>query len=87
MRDFITKTESCTCPKCGRKNEQVIQSPYPMYDKRTDSVIKWFICEDCLMEWYEHYKPTYEKCGVIVFNNETVSKEIVEFDNTGRRMN
>jgi hypothetical protein len=85
MKDQINKTTACTCPKCGKKNNQIIQKPYPQYDKYTDTLTKWFICDDCLTEWYEHYRLTYDGTGIIAFNYETLSRDMVEFDKTGKK--
>ena len=85
MKDQIQKTRACTCPKCGKDNNHIIQKSYPMYDKYKDTLTKWFICDDCLTEWYEHYQLTYAGAGVIAFNYETLSTEKVEFDKTGKR--
>jgi hypothetical protein len=85
MNNQINKTKPCTCPKCGKKNTQIIQNPYPMYDKYKDIVIKWFICDDCLTEWYEDYKLTYDGASVIAFNYEALTNVKVDFDKDGKR--
>jgi hypothetical protein len=85
MKDQINKTKPCTCPKCGKKNTQIIQNPYPKYDKYTDTVTKWFICDDCLTEWYERYKLTYDGVDVLAFNYETLTNVKVEFNKDGKR--
>ena len=86
MEERIHKTRPCTCPKCGQRNKQIVQRPYPMYDERTDTVIKWYICDGCLTEWFEHFNLTYAGAGVIVFNKETSAKELVEFDKNGHKI-
>ena len=85
MKNQINKTTACTCPKCGKKNTQIIQNPYPKYDKYTDTVTKWFICDDCLTEWYENYKLTYDGAEVIAFHYEALTNVKVEFDKDGKR--
>ena len=85
MKDQINKITACTCPKCGKKNTQIIQNPYPKYDKYTDTVTKWFICDDCLAEWYENYRLTYDGVDVLAFNYEALTNVKVEFDKDGKR--
>lgn len=60
----IRKNTSGDCPKCGTYNKQLIDSKYPKYDKYTDTVEKYFICDKCLTEWYETLELEYAGCAV-----------------------
>ena len=61
---MIRKNTSGDCPKCGRQNRQLIDSKYPKYDKFSDTVEKYFICDNCMTEWYETLELTYGGCTV-----------------------
>lgn len=54
------------CPYCGHKEKQIIDSNYPNFDHFTDTVEKHFICEQCLLEWYETFTLEYHGCEVLV---------------------
>jgi len=79
----IDKTTSGKCPNCGYTNIHIIQGKYPEYDEFSDTLTKWFICDNCLTEYYEILDLQYAGCQVVVFNEETSENELAEYDKTG----
>ena len=79
------KTYKDTCPKCGQRNVQLIQGRFPDYNKWTDTLTKFFICDRCLTEYYETYELNYKGYQVKEFNPNTVCCQMVSYDEDGNR--
>lgn len=74
----VKKLYKDSCPNCGHRNQQIVETygKFPEYDKFTDTVTKYFICERCLTEYYEKFKLEYNGCEVIELVDENDSASI-----------
>lgn len=85
---MVKKTHKDTCPKCGHRNQQIIQGPYPEYDKYTDTITKYFICDHCLTEYYEKYTLNYAGCEAreLIEKHDWAGYQMVKYDANGNKI-
>ena len=80
------KTYKDTCPKCGQRNVQLIQGRFPDYNKWTDTLTKFFICDRCLTEYYETYDLKYTGYTEKELDMETLTCRLVKYDADGNKI-
>ncbi len=83
----VKKLYKDSCPNCGHRNQQIIETygKYPEYDKFTDTLTKFFICQRCLTEYYETYKLEYHGCTVRELNDTQDGYQMVSYDADGNK--
>ena len=80
----INKRTPGVCPNCGHVEKQIVDSNYPRFDKYTDTVEKHYICERCLIEWYEDYKIEYTGCEVFELTDDGYAH--LKYDKEGNKV-